>query len=282
MALHAEPLYHLKGRPENVENHIKLLDNALVLRRDHPQWSRAFDPGASKDVQRNPYLFRPCLGPSNWTRKYFLRTNERLASECGGQPSHFIVYKSTYYRIYQESQWEYVSAETSARGGRMYPPSWCLRYRKPRQRLDRHLGPQPHVERVQDLAGPLSCDAEIFVSLIARDLRLVHIQTSRAVRREMRCAMVPRPASLSRAPCSSSRFSLSPNLFEASWHSVSLRIKAAVNSEAEYRRISFQAAAECSRGSISRSARFVSAERSAVRRSYIDCKFSQNCAVPPK
>jgi hypothetical protein len=42
-----------------------------------------------------------------------------------------------------------------------------------------HLGPQPHVERVQDLAGTLECDAEIFVSLIARDLRLLHTQPSR-------------------------------------------------------------------------------------------------------
>jgi hypothetical protein len=48
------------------------------------------------------------------------------------------------------------------------------------------------------------------------------------------------------------------------------------------RHVPFQAVAVRSRGSIWRMARFVSAERSAVRRSYIDCKFSQNCAVPPK
>jgi hypothetical protein len=47
-------------------------------------------------------------------------------------------------------------------------------------------------------------------------------------------------------------------------------------------RVSFQTIAVRSRGSICLTARFVSAERSAVRRSYIDCKFSQNCAVPPK
>jgi len=41
------------------------------------------------------------------------------------------------------------------------------------------LGSQPHVERVQDLGRTLERDAEIFVSLIARNLRLVHAQTSR-------------------------------------------------------------------------------------------------------
>jgi hypothetical protein len=54
-----------------------------------------------------------------------------------------------------------------------------LRDGKRRQRFDRHLGPQPHVERVQDLGRTLERDAEIFVSLIARDLRLVLTQTSR-------------------------------------------------------------------------------------------------------
>jgi hypothetical protein len=42
-----------------------------------------------------------------------------------------------------------------------------------------HLGSQPHVERIQDLGRTLERDAEIFVSLIARNLRLVHAQTSR-------------------------------------------------------------------------------------------------------
>lgn len=54
-----------------------------------------------------------------------------------------------------------------------------LRDGRGRQRFDRHLGPQPHVERVQDFDRALECDAEILVSLIARNLRLVHTQTSR-------------------------------------------------------------------------------------------------------
>jgi hypothetical protein len=45
--------------------------------------------------------------------------------------------------------------------------------------LNCNLGPQPHVERVQDRDRTLERDAEIFVSLIARNLRLVHTQPSR-------------------------------------------------------------------------------------------------------
>jgi hypothetical protein len=36
MAFYTGPLYHLKGRSENVENHNKLLDNSRGLRRDSP------------------------------------------------------------------------------------------------------------------------------------------------------------------------------------------------------------------------------------------------------
>jgi hypothetical protein len=36
MALYTGPLYHLKGRSENVENHNKSLANARGLRRDYP------------------------------------------------------------------------------------------------------------------------------------------------------------------------------------------------------------------------------------------------------
>jgi hypothetical protein len=40
---------------------------------------------------------------------------------------------------------------------------------KGQQRFDRHLGPQPHVERVQDFGRTLECDTEILVSLIATE-----------------------------------------------------------------------------------------------------------------
>src|ERR1700756_4679115 len=59
-----------------------------------------FDPGASREVRRNPYLFGPCFGPSNGMRKYFLRTNKRLASECGGQPSHYYKYRFPRKRLF--------------------------------------------------------------------------------------------------------------------------------------------------------------------------------------
>jgi hypothetical protein len=55
MAFHAGPLYHLKGRSENVENHNKLLDNPRGLRRDHPSMFPSLRSGC---VQRCSALFR--------------------------------------------------------------------------------------------------------------------------------------------------------------------------------------------------------------------------------
>jgi hypothetical protein len=48
--------------------------------------------GTSRDVRRNPCLFWPCFGPSNGIRIYFLRTNKRLDTECGGQPFQLNLY----------------------------------------------------------------------------------------------------------------------------------------------------------------------------------------------
>jgi hypothetical protein len=40
MAFHTGPLYHLKGRSENLENHNKLLDNPRGFTRDRPSMIR--------------------------------------------------------------------------------------------------------------------------------------------------------------------------------------------------------------------------------------------------
>jgi len=52
MAFHTGPLYHLKGRSKNVENHNKLLDSPRGLGRDLP----LNDPEHS--VRVRPEMFR--------------------------------------------------------------------------------------------------------------------------------------------------------------------------------------------------------------------------------
>ncbi|HEY3653436.1 MAG TPA: hypothetical protein VGL34_00500, partial [Steroidobacteraceae bacterium] len=52
MAFHAGPLYHLKGRSENVENHNKLLDNPPWLETRSP----LDDPEPS--IRVRPEMFR--------------------------------------------------------------------------------------------------------------------------------------------------------------------------------------------------------------------------------
>jgi len=52
MAFYTGPLYHLKGGPENVENHNKMLDNRRDLGRDSP----LNDPEPS--IRVRPEMFR--------------------------------------------------------------------------------------------------------------------------------------------------------------------------------------------------------------------------------
>jgi hypothetical protein len=90
MAFHTGPLYHLKGQPENVENHNKLLDNPREETRsilNDPEPSIRVRPEMFREI----HIFSALFWAFEWNEKYFLRTNKRLETDCGGQSSHFFI-----------------------------------------------------------------------------------------------------------------------------------------------------------------------------------------------
>lgn len=173
MAFHTGPLYHLKGRPENAENHNKLLDNPRGLRCDHPLMLPSLRSVCVQRCSEKSISFQALFRALELNKKIFSphRQALRVRMWWPAVPPFMILNQSL----------------------RAYFKNYC------------------------------------------------------------QCAF-PRKRSLSKA----------------AWYSASVRIMPVLSSEAKDRCASIQATAESSRGSISRRARFVSAERSAVRRSYID------------
>jgi hypothetical protein len=89
----------IRGRPEAGLARLDKLDRTLGRRSVRWMIPMAetrlplYDPEPSirapPEMFGETYIFiRPWIGPSNRTRKYFLRTNKRLETECGDQPSH--------------------------------------------------------------------------------------------------------------------------------------------------------------------------------------------------
>src|ERR1700720_3450898 len=78
MAFHTGPLYHLKGRSENVENHNKLLDNLRGLRRDHPSMILSLRSGCVQRCSEKSTSFRALFWALEWTEKMFSPHKQEL------------------------------------------------------------------------------------------------------------------------------------------------------------------------------------------------------------
>ena len=79
MAFYTGPLYHLKGRSENVENHNKLLDNPRGLRRDPPSMIPSLRSGCVQRCSEKSISFQALFWALELNEKIFSPHKQALS-----------------------------------------------------------------------------------------------------------------------------------------------------------------------------------------------------------